>query len=216
MTVTGFIKNLPLYNDGCKAFHQAWKETDVELGEVRDLAEKFKKPDEDLAALDLYRTTARTSVAGVKKADVLQTIVEPIFLLGGLCGFVGTGILAINGVFPTFASGAITAAATMACAYVGGALYFKAQAMRRQNDPNRALMNLPFDVRNRVGNLLSQKDGMKEVSTLATSLKPAATTTIAQTESTVVLGGVIVRKRRDGTAVAEGSNNPTHPNPRMF
>lgn len=216
MTVQGFIKNLPLFNDGCKAFHKAWNETDQELGEVRDLAVRFKAKDEDVAALDLYRTTARDSVARVKRADVLQTVVEPIFLLGGLVGTVATGFLALNGVFPTMAAGLTTFGATMACAYIGGALYFKAQAMRRQADPNRALMNLPYDVRSRVGDLLSKKDGMKEVDTLATSLKPANAPTIAQTDTRVVLGGVVVRKRRDGQAVAEGVDAPAHPNPRLF
>lgn len=216
MTVKGFIRNLPLYNPECQAYHKYWKDTDQNLGEVRDLAVRFKKSDEDIAALDKYRSTMNESARRMKQADVQQTIVEPIFLIGGLCGFVGTLIAGVNGFFPSMAAGLGTLAGTMALSVIGGALYFGAQRKRIANDPNRALNRLPYDVHARVGGLLAQKDAMKEVGALATTLKPAATTTVAQTDTTVVLGGVIVRKRRDGSAVAEGVNAPAHPNPRMF
>lgn len=212
----GFIQNLPLFNPGCQAYHQAWKKTDTELGEVRDLAVKFNRQDEDIQALDLYRSTAAERVAAVKKCDVIQTVVEPIWLIGGLCGFVGVGILALNGVFPSFQSGLIAGGATLATSYLGGAIYFKNLSNRRRNDPNTALANLPYEVRSRVGTLLAQKDSMREVSTLHTALKPQATTTVAISDTRVVLGGVVVRKRGDGTALVEGTENPRHPNPSLL
>lgn len=212
----GFVQNLPLFNPGCQAFHRAWKETDTELGEVRDLAVKFQRKDEDIQALDLYRATAAGKVAAIKKCDVIQTIVEPIWLIGGLCGFVGVGILALNGAFPTMQAGLIAGGATLATSYIGGAIYFKNLFNRRKHDPNAALANLPYDVRQRVGTLLAQKDSMKEVGTLHAALQPQASTTVAMTDTRVVLGGVVVRKRRDGTGLVEGVQNPQHPNPNVL
>lgn len=176
VTVKEFVHNLPLFNPQCQAYHRRWKETDANLGEVRDLAVRCKKSDEDLAALDLYRSTMNRALGRVKQADLQQTIVEPL-VAGGLCSLVITGVGAASGWFSSLGAGLGTVGCILAITAVSQALHVHSQFKGLRNDPNLALKKLPAEVHVRVGTLLSQKTAMQTVGTLISPAPAAASPT---------------------------------------